>query len=61
MVMMGGIIPTYAAERGYRVQVVYCYVPELERVGEALAGLRSNGMDTLPVFFVTEDEKRPAL
>ena len=58
MVMMGGIIPTYAAERGYRVQVVYCYVPELERVGEALAGLRSNGMDTLPVFFVTEDEKR---
>lgn len=58
LVMMGGIIPTYAAERGYRVQVVYCYVPELERHAEALAGLRCNGMMTLPVIFVTEDEHR---
>lgn len=58
LVMMGGIIPTYAAERGYRVQVVYCYVPELERHAEALAGLRCNGMTTLPVIFVTEDEHR---
>lgn len=58
LVMMGGIIPTYAAERGYRVQVVYCYVPELERHAEALAGLRCNGMTTMPVIFVTEDEHR---
>lgn len=58
LVMMGGIIPTYAAERGYRVQVVYCYVPELDRPAEALAGLRCNGLTTLPVFFVIEDENR---
>lgn len=56
LVMMGGIIPTYAAELGYRVQVVYCYVPDFTRHAEALGGLRCNGMTTLPVIFVTEDE-----
>ncbi len=56
LVMMGGIVPTYAAERGVNVQVVYCYVPERERVPEALNGLWFSGMRTLPVFFVIEDE-----
>lgn len=56
-VMMGGIIPTYAAERGYTVQVVYCYVPELNRHGEALNGLAYSGMKTLPVFLpLSQDE-----
>ncbi len=58
LVMMGGIIPTYAAERGLRVQVVYCYVPEPDRHGEALNGLWYSGMRTLPVFFITEEENR---
>ncbi len=58
LVMMGGIIPTYAAERGMRVQVVYCYVPERERHGEALNGLWYSGMRTLPVFFVIENQSR---
>ena len=58
LVMMGGIIPTYAAERGMRVQVIYCYVPEQERHGEALGGLWYSGMRTLPVFFVIENESR---
>ena len=58
LVMMGGIVPTYAAERGCRVQVVYCYVPERDRAAEALAGLRYSGMTTLPVIFFTEDEHR---
>ena len=57
LVMMGGIIPTYAGERGLRVQVVYCYVPEENRHGEALNGLWYSGMRTLPVFFITEQEK----
>ena len=58
LVMMGGIIPTYAAERGMRVQVVYCYVPEQYRHEEALNGLWFSGMRTLPVFFVIENESR---
>ena len=58
LVMMGGIIPTYAAERGMRVQVVYCYVPERERHAEALNGLWFSGMRTLPVFFVIENKNR---
>ena len=45
-----------AAERGLRVQVVYCYVPEPDRHGEALNGLWYSGMRTLPVFFITEEE-----
>lgn len=57
LVMMGGIVPTYAGDRGYNVQVVYCYVPELYRHAEALAGLRYSGMTTLPTIFITEDEK----
>jgi hypothetical protein len=58
LVMMGGIVPTYAGERGFRVQVVYCYVPEGEeyRHAEALNGLWYSGMRTLPVFFVTNRE-----
>lgn len=56
LVMMGGIVPTYAGELGANVQVVYCYVPERERVPEALNGLWFSGMRTLPVFFVIEDE-----
>ena len=56
LVMMGGIIPTYAAERGLRVQVVYCYVPEQNRHGEALGGLWYSGQRTLPVFFIIEQE-----
>ncbi len=58
LVMMGGIIPTYAAERGMRVQVVYCYVPEQDRHGEALNGLWFSGQRTLPVFFVIENKSR---
>ena len=58
LVMMGGIIPTYAAERGMRIQVVYCYVPEQYRHEEALNGLWFSGMRTLPVFFVIENESR---
>ena len=58
LVMMGGIIPTYAAERGMRVQVVYCYVPEQDRHEEALGGLWYSGMRTLPVFFVIENKSR---
>lgn len=58
LVMMGGIIPTYAAERGYQIQVVYCYVPELYRHGEALGGLWFSGMRTLPTFFEITDEHR---
>lgn len=56
LVMMGGIVPAYSAEMGANVQVVYCYVPERERVPEALNGLWYSGMRTLPVFFVIEDE-----
>ena len=56
LVMMGGILPTYAAERGLQVQVVYCYVPEQERHGEALNGLWYCGVRTLPVFFIIEVE-----
>lgn len=58
LVMMGGIIPTYAAERGNAVQVVYCYVPEMDRHGEALDGLWYSGMRTLPTFFQITDEHR---
>ena len=58
LVMMGGILPTYAAQRGLRVQVVYCYVPEQERHEEALNGLWHCGVRTLPVFFIIEDESR---
>ena len=58
LVMMGGIIPTYVAERGYRVQVVYCYVPEMNRHSEALNGLWFSGMRTLPTFFQITDEHR---
>ena len=70
LVMMGGIVPTYAGERGLRVQVVYCYVPvvldrnksgsrsEEERHAEALEGLWFSGMRTLPVFFFIEQENR---
>ena len=58
LVMMGGIVPTYAAERGMRVQVVYCYVPELYRHQEALNGLWFSGMRTLPVFFIIEQKNR---
>ena len=57
LVMMGGIVPTYVGERGFRVQVVYCYVPEQNRHGEALNGLWYSGMRTLPVFFIIEQEK----
>ena len=56
LVMMGGIVPTYAGERGFRVQVVYCYVPEEYRHEEALNGLWYSGMRTLPVFFVISRE-----
>lgn len=56
LVMMGGIIPTYGAQRGLRVQVVYCYVPEENRHEEALNGLWCSGLRTLPVFFVIEEE-----
>ena len=51
LVMMGGIIPIYAGERGLRVQVVYCYVPEENRHSEALNGLWHSGQRTLPVIF----------
>ena len=57
LVMMGGIIPTYAGERGLRVQVIYCYVPEENRHEEALNGLWYSGMRTLPVFFIIEQER----
>ena len=56
LVMMGGIVPTYVGERGFRVQVVYCYVPEQNRHEEALNGLWFSGMRTLPVFFIIEQE-----
>ena len=60
LVMMGGIVPTYAGERGLRVQVIYCYVPEEYRHAEALNGLWYSGQRTLPVFFYisrADDEK----
>lgn len=56
LVMMGGILPAYAGERGLQVQVVYCYVPEQDRHGEALNGLWHCGVRSLPVFFVIEEE-----
>lgn len=59
-VMMGGIIPTYAVERGLRVQVVYCRVVthtnNYSRIHEALNGLRSNGMYHCPIFLPTSEE-----
>ncbi len=58
LVMMGGILPTYVGERGMQVQVVYCYVPEQDRHGEALNGLWYSGLRTLPVFFVIEQKNR---
>lgn len=68
LVMMGGIIPTYAGERGLVVEVVYCYVPvvldrnkstarsEEERHGEALEGLWFSGVRRLPVFLRCDDD-----
>ena len=54
LVMMGGILPTYAAERGMHVEVVYCYVPEQERHEEALNGIWYCWVRNLPVFFIIE-------
>ena len=68
LVMMGGIVPTYAGERKFRVQVIYCYSPvvldrnkevrhtEENRHGEALEGLWFSGVRTLPVFLYIEQE-----
>lgn len=68
LVMMGGIVPTYAGERGLNVLVVYCYVPvvldrnksmsrsEEERHGEALNGLWFSGVRKLPVFLRCDDD-----
>lgn len=57
-VMMGGILPTYAGERGYRVQVAYMSTKEPIRCFEALAALTANHAYRYPRFLgVFDDEK----
>jgi len=52
---LGGLVPDYAAERGYRVTMVYLTdsprgVLSRQRDSEALAGLWSNGLRHYPIF-----------
>jgi len=54
-IFFGGIIPDYAAQRGYKVTVVYLTgrannIYGRQRESEALAGLWSNGLRNYPIF-----------
>lgn len=56
-VVMGGIVPYYAAELGRTVQMVYLTADKPSRKAEALMGLWSNGMKNVPVFLDMIDKK----
>lgn len=60
-VVMGGIVPYYAAERGKTVQMVYLTADLPFRKDEALRGLWSNGMKNVPVFLDLIDKKTNSL
>ncbi|MDO4493528.1 MAG: PIG-L family deacetylase [Clostridia bacterium] len=55
--MMGGIVPIYAGERGMKVQPVYLTADLTRRKAEALDGLWSNGQRNMPVFLDLIDKK----
>ena len=59
--MMGGIVPIYAAERGKKVQMVYMTANQETRKAEALHGLWVNGLRNVPVFLDLKDKKTMAL
>ena len=50
LLFTGGAIPTYAAERGKQVEVVYLTFSNTTRRSEALNGLWSMGVRNYPVF-----------
>lgn len=53
----GGMVPTYAAERGKTVQVVFMTAPNRQRVSEALNGQWLVGNRYSPVFGPFPDKK----
>lgn len=55
LLYFGGTIPTYAGERGLKVQVAYMANGERIRVDEALAGLWHLGVRNAPVFLPFRD------
>lgn len=59
IVMMGGILPTYAGERGYRVQMAYMSTREPVRRYEALAGLKVSHEYRYPRFLGVFDTDPP--
>ena len=56
LLWFGGMLPTYAAERGYTVQVVYA-TANAERKLELLHGLWTCGVHYYPTFYELVDEK----
>lgn len=48
--MLGGIVPTYAGERSYKVQIVDLACDTIGRQRKSLPGTHLNGMDNYPVF-----------
>ena len=58
LLWFGGMLPTYAAERGYTVQVVYATSIALRKL-ELLHGLWMCGVHYYPTFYNLKDKRMP--
>lgn len=61
IVMMGGLLPTYAGEEGLQVQVVYMKANAKIRQYEALQGLKANHVSRCPLFLNVYDSNEKAV
>jgi len=57
LLWFGGMLPTYAGDRGYTVQVVYATASAIRKL-ELLHGLWKCGVHTYPTFYELVDEKK---
>lgn len=60
-IFLGGLLPTYAAERGMDVQVAYLTYGSISRIEELLNGLWTAGVRIHPVLVQREDKKTTSL
>lgn len=61
LLWFGGLLPTYAGERGLNVQVVYAVTSTPQRRLELLDGLWTCGVDTYPIWLGMTDKRTKTL
>ena len=57
LLWFGGMLPMYAGELGYKIQLVYCIKPSAQRKLELLDGLWTCGIDAYPIMLGRADRK----